>query len=958
MSEPVTILHALWSRERVRDAIILFFLMALALLPRLYRLSEAPPGLSGDELFNAIDAFKLGRQSWPVFYEGNNGREALFIYLMAGSLKLFGKSVWAVRLPAVLLGSGGVLLAYGIARNEFNRRVGIIAATLMAVSLWPVMQSRWGLRAVSLTFFTALTIYLYGRALRREDRALLAWTVAGLSLGLTMYTYIPSRLFPFVILGWLGWIALVQRDLIRRCWRGALLSLLLAAIVFAPFALYMLQFPDKVNQRLGAFNTSIDKALAGEPFAIVERLGRLFLTFISSGDPEGRYNVDARPIFDPLTALFFVLGLVACLWLAFRRQSGRGKRWSYGMLLIWLAAMLAPSAILSPDTSSLRSAGAMVPVYLMTAIGIELAFLWISRKWPKHKRLWSWALIGLLALGLSLTLLSAWRAYFTDWSNDRRVRDVYRAELARIGEYLQDNSPPDGTRLYGAYDYVADMTPQGFPYHSDQTVSWFDYANSFSWAPSGDGAWYFVPATKRLAEEAMDRLNEIGERVPVAYENGDGAFTLYKIRPEELAWAPQEGADIHFVDGPRLVGFDSPEEFFRGDTFPLTLHYQVPDDQAPLPNRLTYSQVWLEDESGNVWGQAEKLLGYPEAGWRPGDRFTHFLEMEIPEGMPPGPAYFRFGLRDWSGPAYEVSSPSSERIGPFLVRGRPVVDLQLEPGTTVFDETLALQSHTFSSLVAPGLPMNISLDWLALKKPLLDYQVRLHLSEPDSDQPFLSQTFSLWPDTYPPTQWQRGERVSTFHKFDIPVDIPTAADPELGIELVSPGDSEPLPISRGSKVLLPLTLSRREHIFEMPDIEHPLEAYFGESIRLLGYDLGEEELRPGGEVALTLYWQAIDTPDRGYTVFNHLVGPDEAIHGQFDGPPSGDAWLTSTWLPGEIIVDRRTVPLRPDAADGVYSLLIGLYDATNGARLPVFVDGEMRPNDQLRLTEVMIGPSP
>ena len=78
ISELIASLRTLWSRERVRDAIILLFLVVLALLPRLYRISAAPPGLSGDELFNAIDAFKLGSDGWPVYFEGNNGREALF----------------------------------------------------------------------------------------------------------------------------------------------------------------------------------------------------------------------------------------------------------------------------------------------------------------------------------------------------------------------------------------------------------------------------------------------------------------------------------------------------------------------------------------------------------------------------------------------------------------------------------------------------------------------------------------------------------------------------------------------------------------------------------------------------------------------------------------------------------------------------------------------------------------
>ena len=55
---------------------------------------------------------------------------------------------------------------------DVHRRVGFVAGLLIAVSLWPVMQSRWGLRAVSLTFFTALTIFLYFLALRRSGKAI------------------------------------------------------------------------------------------------------------------------------------------------------------------------------------------------------------------------------------------------------------------------------------------------------------------------------------------------------------------------------------------------------------------------------------------------------------------------------------------------------------------------------------------------------------------------------------------------------------------------------------------------------------------------------------------------------------------------------------------------------------------------------------------------------------------
>ena len=89
--------------ERWQTRLILLTIAVVALFVRLYRLSSFPPGLNGDELFNAMDALRIGRE-WPIYFEGNFGREALFFYLLAPSLRLLGETIFALRLPAVLPG--------------------------------------------------------------------------------------------------------------------------------------------------------------------------------------------------------------------------------------------------------------------------------------------------------------------------------------------------------------------------------------------------------------------------------------------------------------------------------------------------------------------------------------------------------------------------------------------------------------------------------------------------------------------------------------------------------------------------------------------------------------------------------------------------------------------------------------------------------------------------------------
>ena len=46
--------------------------------------------------------------------------------------------------------------------------------------------------------------------------------------------------------------------------------------------------------------------------------------------------------------------------------------------------------------------------------------------------------------------------------------------------------------------------------------------------------------------------------------------------------------------------------------------------------------------------------------------------------------------------------------------------------------------------------------------------------------------------------------------------------------------------------------------------------------------------------------------------------------------------FASSPLVDEIIVDKRVIPIRPDATSGLHTLAIGLYTAGDGRRLPVY----------------------
>ena len=95
----------------------------------------------------------------PIYFEANNGREPLFIYLVSGSIALFGRSPGAIRFAAALLGTLTVPASYLMAKALFNRRIGLLTAILVATTFWTLNLSRIGFRAVSMPLFSALTIW-------------------------------------------------------------------------------------------------------------------------------------------------------------------------------------------------------------------------------------------------------------------------------------------------------------------------------------------------------------------------------------------------------------------------------------------------------------------------------------------------------------------------------------------------------------------------------------------------------------------------------------------------------------------------------------------------------------------------------------------------------------------------------------------------------------------------------
>lgn len=130
-------------------------------------------------------------------------------------------------------------------------------------------------------------------------------------------------------------------------------------------------------------------------------------------------------------------------------------------------------------------------------------------------------------------------------------------------------------------------------------------------------------------------------------------------------------------------------------------------------------------------------------------------------------------------------------------------------------------------------------------------------------------------------------------------------------------------------------------------------AQFTGGPRLVGFAFEPAAARPGDVVYLTLQWQADAPLPLDYTVFTHLIWPDGTVLTQSDSQPVSGTRPTTSWQPGELIVDRYALLIPADSPPGDYALEIGLYDLPSNTRLTLDQPGAP---DHLILGTIRLAP--
>ena len=420
-------------------------------------------------------------------------------------------------------------------------------------------------------------------------------------------------------------------------------------------------------------------------------------------------------------------------------------------------------------------------------------------------------------------------------------------------------------------------------------------------------------------------------------------------------------SDVVIAERARLPGYDvRPEQVAADDVLYVDLYWTL---DKPL-NFLT--TVRLLDEHGLEWSSRAKvdkslLKGYnnPPSSqeWPVGAYARDRHAIRLLPGTPPGALQvvvvpFEPDTLDPLPTRGGQPTPDSY---PGVVVGRVQVAPPKNPpradaldlavhSDVMLGADLALVGYSQDrDQAAPGQDMLLTLGWQARRNLQADYALRLELVGVEGKVAWQA-SFPPGGAAYPTSHWKAGEVVRSQTLAHIPG---RAASGQYSwrVTLVDSGGA---PV--GQTDLGGLQVTAPERVFTAPTMQQRVEARLGDGVALVGFD-APAGVRVGQEAVVKLVWQAVGEMEQEYKVFVHLIGADGQLVAQSDAAPAGWTRPTSGWQVGEFLTDVHTLELKPETPPGEYRLVVGMYDASTGQRLPVASGGDVVELSRVSVTK-------
>lgn len=183
---------------------ILIILLILIFFSRIYEFGKIPTAVGVDEAAAIYDGYCIANynvdrylNSYPVYLINfGGGQSSLYAYLIAILINLFGNNLLIYRLPLLIISIVSIIVLYMVCDKFKNKKTSLLFAFLIIIFPWHISSSRYGLDCNLLFGFMAIDIYIISIAKRNYQ-----YILAGIFIGLTLYTYVLSYIIVPIFLG-------------------------------------------------------------------------------------------------------------------------------------------------------------------------------------------------------------------------------------------------------------------------------------------------------------------------------------------------------------------------------------------------------------------------------------------------------------------------------------------------------------------------------------------------------------------------------------------------------------------------------------------------------------------------------------------------------------------------------------------------------------------------------------
>ena len=244
--------------------ICLILILILGAFFRFYQLGQIPNSISADEAalgYNAYSILETGRdeygQKFPlIFASFDDHKNPVFIYLLVPFIKIFGFSIFALKLPNAILGSLVILLFYFLTKKLVNNNnTALISAFLAAICPWLIHFSRVGIELNTAFFFSLLGVWLFLSAKEKDW----LYIPSALIFSLAFWCYHPAKLWVTLFGFFLTVFTIIQT---KKITKGLVIGLIIFAILAIPNAnLYLKGSISSRSYGISVFKNEQDKAV-------------------------------------------------------------------------------------------------------------------------------------------------------------------------------------------------------------------------------------------------------------------------------------------------------------------------------------------------------------------------------------------------------------------------------------------------------------------------------------------------------------------------------------------------------------------------------------------------------------------------------------------------------------------------------------------------------------------------